>query len=1738
MSNADTLATLFIETKSGTNQLPVTAGQTISLKASVGEHYWLESLPEGAEQIRIGDDLVVIFADGSRIVLEDFYDICADEEDCSFLIKDDEDAIGIEKWVKLAGAVGLYEWLLDHGSSGNTVVGPGALDLATASDSGDNTSDNLTNDDTPTIRGTGGISGDTVTLYDSDGTTVLGRATVAPDGSWSIDSTTLTHGDHDLKATYTDPAGNESDPSSALTVTIDTMAPAAPGTLDLATASDSGDNTSDDLTNDDTPTITGTGGTPGDTVTLYDSDGTTVLGRATVAPDGSWSIDSTTLTHGDHDLTATYTDPAGNESDPSDALTVTIDTMAPAAPGTLDLATASDSGDNTSDDLTNDDTPTITGTGGTPGDTVTLYDSDGTTVLGTATVAPDGSWSIDSTTLTHGDHDLTATYTDPAGNESDPSDALTVTIDTMAPAAPGTPDLATASDSGDNTSDDLTNDDTPTITGTGGTPGDTVTLYDSDGTTVLGRATVAPDGSWSIDSTTLTHGDHDLTATYTDPAGNESDPSSALTVTIDTMAPAAPGALDLATASDSGDNTSDDLTNDDTPTITGTGGTPGDTVTLYDSDGTTVLGRTTVAPDGSWSIDSTTLTHGDHDLTATYTDPAGNESDPSSALTVTIDTMAPAAPGTPDLAATSDSGISDTDDITSDNTPTITGTGGTPGDTVTLYDTDGTTVLGTVTVAPDGSWSIDSTTLTDGDHDLTATYTDPAGNESDPSGVLTVTVVNPLSADRSTFNTTSLGLRTMGASDWESFTFNGEQYLVAANYSEGSSSSINSVVYKWNGSSFESVFVQPTKGARDWESFTIGGEQFLAVANSYDSSVGGYSLNSTIYRWDGTAGDFVLLQTIATSGAMDWESFTINGEQYLAVANNYDGTSYNQNSEIYRWDSTAGNFVLLQSIATQGARDWESFTVNGVQYLAVANNTDGSSGNINSVIYRWDSTAGDFVLLQTIATSGAMDWESFTINGEQYLAVANNYDGTSYNQNSEIYRWDSTAGNFVLLQSIATQGARDWGSFTVNGVQYLAVANNTDGSSGNINSVIYRWDGSSFVELQSISTSSAFDWESFTLGGEQYLAVANGWQLSPASAVPDGSADGAGGTFTVLGGAYGVAVTTIGSRTYALVGSAFDDGVQIIDVTDPFNPVATAAVTDEVGGFTELDSAREIVITTIGSNTYAVATARFDDGVQIIDITDPSNPVATAAVTDGVGGFTELDGANGIAITTIGSNIYALVASYNDAGFQIIDITDPANPVATAAVTDNAGGFTRLAGAYEVATTTSGGNTYALVASFYDDGVQIIDITDPSNPVASGALTDGVDGFTELDGANGIAITTIGTQTYALVAAQVDDGIQIIDITDPLNPVATAAVTDGVGGFTELDGANGITITTLGAKTYAIVGSILDDGVQIIDITDPANPVATTALSDGVGGYTELDGASKVTTATIGTHTYAFVGSLFDNGVQIIDLGSSAGSNGLGVDSDIYRFNTETGLFELATETVLNLGSDEDNAVTVTALELLANDGGGATAITAVSATAIDSSGAVYADVVWDQTANTITVTPNALADNLAEGDIKDIEFTYTNDVGGVATVTVRLGGLDNDPTNGGGTAVVGDGHRYDLDTTTAQTLTLNADMIIGGDSTSQDPANEGDGEINGLGGYNEFTTATGWADGSYTLGATPNKMQVVVDGDGSDSLTLEDVVWSNDGTVDFGGNTYDVYNHNTLDIQVLVDADINTAVI
>ena len=211
----------------------------------------------------------------------------------------------------------------------------------------------------------------------------------------------------------------------------------------------------------------------------------------------------------------------------------------------------------------------------------------------------------------------------------------------------------------------------------------------------------------------------------------------------------------------------------------------------------------------------------------------------------------------------------------------------------------------------------------------------------------------------------------------------------------------------------------------------------------------------------------------------------------------------------------------------------------------------------------------------------------------------------------------------------------------------------------------------------------------------------------------------------------------------------------------------------------------------------------------------------------------------------------------------------------TAAVTDGQGGFTALAGARDIITVVIGESTYALAASYDDDGVQIMDISDPANPTATAVARDGQGGFTELNGARDIITVVIGESTYALVASDYDNGVQIIDISDPASPTATAAVTDEQGGFTELNGAHDVTTVVIGEKTYALVASDYDNGVQIIDISDPASPTATAAVTDEQGGFTELNGAHDVTTVVIGEKTYALVASDYDNGVQIMEIGTS-----------------------------------------------------------------------------------------------------------------------------------------------------------------------------------------------------------------------------------------------------------------------
>ncbi|MDP3057336.1 MAG: Ig-like domain-containing protein [bacterium] len=130
-------------------------------------------------------------------------------------------------------------------------------------------------------------------------------------------------------------------------------------------------------------------------------------------------------------------------------------------------------------------------------------------------------------------------------------------------------------------------------------------------------------------------------------------------------------------------------------------------------------------------------------LTARLTDVAGNVGLWSASLVLTLDTGIPSVPSAPDLDAASDLGLSDTDNITNDNTPSFNGTAE-AGSTVKLYD--GATEIGNGTATGGGAWSIISTLLVDGAHTITATATDAAGNTSGASESLSVTIDTELVA--------------------------------------------------------------------------------------------------------------------------------------------------------------------------------------------------------------------------------------------------------------------------------------------------------------------------------------------------------------------------------------------------------------------------------------------------------------------------------------------------------------------------------------------------------------------------------------------------------------------------------------------------------------------------------------------------------------------------------------------------------------------------------------------------------------------------------------------------------------------------------------------------------------------------------------------------------------------------------------------------------------------------------
>ena len=190
------------------------------------------------------------------------------------------------------------------------------------------------------------------------------------------------------------------------------------------------------------------------------------------------------------------------------------------------------------------------------------------------------------------------------------------------------------------------------------------------------------------------------------------------------------------------------LTNDSTPTFKGTA-EPNTTITLRN--GNDIIGKNIqVDANGDWSYTSAPLAEGVYNVTAIATDKAGNDSKPSNVATITVD-LHSETPVITEIVDNVAGGVVNGDvkgSLTNDNTPTLKGTAE-PFATVEIkidgrgsYKFENGEVISnwTAVADKDGNWEFTTPKLSDGHHNFEAQATDKAGNNSQPSALVSVDV--------------------------------------------------------------------------------------------------------------------------------------------------------------------------------------------------------------------------------------------------------------------------------------------------------------------------------------------------------------------------------------------------------------------------------------------------------------------------------------------------------------------------------------------------------------------------------------------------------------------------------------------------------------------------------------------------------------------------------------------------------------------------------------------------------------------------------------------------------------------------------------------------------------------------------------------------------------------------------------------------------------------------------------
>ena len=519
-------------------------------------------------------------------------------------------------------------------------------------------------------------TGATGTVQFYDGQTALGSAVTISGNHATYTTTTLTGGTHSITAAYGGDVNYLGSTSSALTQTVNR----ASSTTTLVSSTNPST-----YGNSVTFTATVTTGASG-TVTF--KDGSTTLGTGTISGTTA-TFTTVALTGGNHSITAAYGGDTNYLSSTSATLTQTVNKAASTTSLTSSLSPS-----------TYGDMVTFTAAV-TAGATGTITFKDGSTTLGTSTIS--GSTAIfTTTTLTGGNHSITAVYNGDINYFGSTSTALTQSVN----AAASTTTLSSSSNPSTYTSP-VTFTATIAVDATG-------TVIFKEGSTILGTSTISS-GSAVFITTSLSVGTHTLTAVYGGDLNYLPSTSSQFVQTVNR------GITTTTITSSANPST---FGNTITLTATVTAGTSG-TVQFFD--GGTALGNLLTLTGSTASLITSAFSGGSHSITAVYGGDSNYSQSTSDIFTQVVN-----------RAGTSTTVVSSINPTTFGDSITFTATvsAGTTG-TVTFWD--GTNSLGSGNLS--GTTATFSTSaLGVGNHSVTATYDGDTNYAPSTSAILTQTV--------------------------------------------------------------------------------------------------------------------------------------------------------------------------------------------------------------------------------------------------------------------------------------------------------------------------------------------------------------------------------------------------------------------------------------------------------------------------------------------------------------------------------------------------------------------------------------------------------------------------------------------------------------------------------------------------------------------------------------------------------------------------------------------------------------------------------------------------------------------------------------------------------------------------------------------------------------------------------------------------------------------------------------